>query len=266
MGDEGLLTADNPPAGGEVTDIFASVARDARFSNDGNDKLARFKDDPALLATSYLEQEKMNSGRVKMPTDASTPDEKSAFYQKMGRPDNAEGYTLPQLADGQAFDDAFLGSMRTVAHESGVSDKQFGGLMEKYMAYQEQVEDAKIAASNAEAETTTQELQKEWVGDYDKNLEISKRALRELVPEAIKDDFVKLLTDKDLVNNLVFIKGLYSIGAKMLDDTLEKGTPLKKEEGDYVPKYVNSPTMYKNDESEEGMKARAYFAKRDIEV
>ena len=220
----------------------------------------------AGVATSYLEMQNKAGTSINMPTDASTPDEKSAFYQKMGRPDNAEGYTLPQLTEGQVFDDAFLGSMRTVAHESGVSDKQFGGLMEKYMAYQEQIEDAKIAASNAEAETTTQELQKEWVGDYDKNMEISKRALRELVPEAIKDDFVKLLMDKDLVNNLVFIKGLYSIGAKMLDDTLEKGTPPKKEEGDYVPKYVNSPEMYKNDDSEDGIKAKAYFKQRDIEV
>jgi hypothetical protein len=260
MAEEGLLTE------GSV-DIFESVSRDVRFSNDGNDKLARFKDDPALLANSYLEQEKINSGKVKMPTDASTPEEKSAFYQKMGRPDNAEGYTLPQLAEGKAYDDAFLGEMKTAAHESGVSDSQFGGLIERYLAHESQMAEAKLAASNAEAETTAQALQKEWIGDYDKNLEISKRAIRELVPEGIRDDFVKLISDKDLDNNLIFIKGLHSIGAKLMDDSLVTGTTAKKEEeGAYVPQYVNSPTMYRNDESEEGMKAKAYFKAKGIDV
>ena len=160
--DGGLLTADNPAAEtGDSTDIFASVSRDVRFSNDGNDKLARFKDNPALLASSYLEQEKMNSGRVNMPTDTSTPEEKGAFYQKLGRPDNAEGYNLPALPEGQNYNEDLINTMRGVAFESGVSDSQFSGLVAKFAEAQGAASEAQLAANNAESETTIAELQTE---------------------------------------------------------------------------------------------------------
>jgi len=253
---DGLLTADNPPASGE--NWKDSVAKEVRFSADGNDKLARFEN-PGSLAMSYLEMEKMASGKVKLPTDASAPEDVSAFYQKLGRPDSAEGYTLPQLAEGQVFDEAFLGEMRTVAHEAGVTDKQFGGLLAKYIGIQAQTQEAQLAADNAEAETTTQALQKEWVGDYDKNLEISKRALRELVPDEMKDQLVGLMTEKNLDNNVLFIKFLHSVGAKTLDDSYVKGDKIPEKKDDYQPKYINSPEQYRNDETEEGAKARTWF-------
>ena len=264
---DGLLTEDNPAAvTGDGTDIFASVAKESRFSNDGNDKLARFKDNPGLLATSYLEQEKMNSGRVKMPTDTSTDEERGAFYQKLGRPDNAEGYNLPALPEGQDYNDELINTMRGVAFESGVSDSQFSGLVAKFTEAQGAAAEAQAAANNAESETTVSELQTEWQGDYEKNLEVSKRALRELVPDDMKEPLINLITEKNLDNNKLFVKFLHSIGAKTLDDTFIKGDKVTPSPDDYVPKYVNSPSMYKNDESEEGMKAKAYFAAKGIDV
>ena len=109
--------------------------------------------------------------------------------------------------------------------------------------------------------TTVEQLQKDWVGDYDKNLEVSKRTLRELVPDDLKEPLVELMKEKNLDNNIVWIKALQSIGAKMLDDTYVKGDPPKGDKGDvdYIPKYINSPEQYKNDETEEGAKARAWF-------
>jgi hypothetical protein len=266
---EGLLTADNSPATGETTegvaDIFASVPREARFSADGNDKLARFTD-AGSLANSYLEMEKMASGKVKIPTDQSTPEELSAFYQKLGRPDSVEGYNLPPLPEGQEYDTELIGTMRDIAFESGVSDSQFSGLVARFVEAQGAAAEAQLASQNIEAENTVSELQTEWQGDYDKNLEVSKRALRELVPEDMKDDLVNLITEKNLDNNKMFVKFLHSVGAKMLDDTLVKGDQIKPEVDDYVPKYVNSPDMYKNDESEDGQKARAYFSAKGIAI
>ena len=260
---EGLLTesTENSSQTSGETNWKDSVAKEVRFSADGNDKLARFEN-PGSLATSYLEMEKMASGKVKMPTDTSAPEEVSAFYQKLGRPDNAEGYTLPQLTEGQTFDEAFLGEMRTVAHDSGVTDKQFSGLIAKYMAVEAQAQEAQLAAENAEAETTTQALQKEWVGDYDKNMEISRRALRELVPDEMKDPLVALMTEKNLDNNSLFIKFLHSVGAKTLDDTYIKGEKVPEKIDDYVPKSPNSPEQYGNADDEDSVKARAYFRAR----
>ena len=41
---------------------------------------------------------------------------------------------------------------------------------------------------------------------------------------------------------------------------------VKETKDDYIPKYVNSPGMYKNDDSEDGAKAKAYFSKRGITI
>ncbi len=262
MAEEGLLTStDNPPAGEATGDIFASVAKEVRFSGDGNDKLARFTD-ASSLATSYLELEKMDSGKVKMPTDASTPEEKSAFYQKIGRPDNVEGYNLPALAEGQEYDKELVSTMQAVAFEAGVSDTQFSGLVSKFVEAQTAQAAAQLAAQNQEAEATIKDLQTEWGGDYDKNLEVSKRALREMVPDGMKEDLVNLITEKNLDNNKLFVKFLHNIGSKTLDDTFEKGERVVEKADDYSPKYPNSPEMYRNGDDEESTKGRAWHTKQ----
>ena len=256
----GLLTADNPTT--DTADIFASVPKEVRFGADGTDKLAKFTGDAGSLGKSYLELQSMESGRVKMPTDTSTPEEKSAFYQKLGRPDNVEGYNLPALAEGQEYDTELINTMRGIAFESGVSDSQFSGLVSKFVEAQATAEASRLAASNAEAEATIKDLQTEWGGEYDKNLEVSKRALRELVPDDMKDELVSLITEKNLDNNKLFVKFLQSIGSKTLDDTFVKGERVEGEKDDYIPKYRNSPEMYRNGEDEETTKGRAWHTKQ----
>jgi hypothetical protein len=260
MADEGLLTADNPPVTGETTDIFASVPKELRFSKEGNDKLARFTD-PASLAKSFLEIEKMESGRVKIPTETSTEEERSNFYKKIGRPDSVEGYNLPQLPEGQAYDENLINTMRGIAFDSGVSDSQFNGLVSKFVEAQTAAQEARLVAENAEADATIKDLQTEWGQDYEKNLEVSKRALRELVPEDMKDDLVNIITEKNLDNNKLFIKFLQNVGEKMLDDSFVRGERSQPEDDDYTPKYPNSPEQYRNDDTEEGVKARSWFTK-----
>lgn len=250
----GLLTADNPVV--EGTDIFASVPKEVRFSAEGNDKLARFTD-AASLANSYLELEKMDSGKIKMPTDASTAEEKSAFYQKLGRPDNVEGYGQLQgenLSDG---DKAYYGAIANAAHAKGIPTEAFQGMIQAHNEYQ----DAKM---NADTNATEELLQGEWSGDYDKNLEIVERVFRETEGGT---DFKSWFNSVGGGRNAMALKWILEQGKTTMDDTFVKGDPPKKAEvGDYVPKYVNSPSMYKNDESEEGVKARAFFAAKGIEV
>jgi hypothetical protein len=260
---EGLLTdtVDNSSqTSGE--DVFASIPKELRFSGDGNDKLAKFGGDNVAMATSYLELQNLDSGKVKMPNDASTPEEKSAFYQKMGRPDNVEGYNLPQLAEGQEYDTELVNTMREIAFESGVSDNQFSGLVAKFVEAQGAQAEAQVVANNAEADATVKDLQTEWGADYEKNLEVSKRALRELVPDDMQGDLINLITEKNLDNNKLFVKFLQSVGSKTLDDTFVKGERVVEEPDNYVPKYRNSPEMYRNGDDEEASKGRAWHTKQ----
>ena len=245
MSEDGLLTADNP-----TTESWHSQENGEFIGNKG----WKSADD---AVASYRELEKSMGGRVKMPGEESTPEEVSAFYQKLGRPDESSGYSKPDLSEGQTLDEEFYGQMATIAHQNGVSDKQFKGFIDEYVNMQNSKAESRLADENRESETTVAELNKEWGGDFEKNIETSKRAF-ELVPEGIREEYMALIKEKNLDNNLIFIKGQQAIGAQMLDDTLVKGD-LPKGEADYVPQHKNSPEMYQFGEGEESDKARAYF-------
>ena len=246
MADEGLLT--------ETTSWMEGISEENR------EGVKDFTSRDAL-AKGYGALFQKMGGQVKMPDDQTSDEDRSAFYQKLGRPEKADGYSRPDLAEGEQFDEAFLTEMAAVAHAEGISDKQFRSLIDRYIAREGQVAEAKVASENAETDAVQKQLHEEWGGDYEKNLEISKRALRELVPADMKDAFVALIVDKNLDNNFLFIKAFHSVGSKMMDDTLVKGELPKAEPG-YKPANVNSPEMYANGESEECIKARAYFTAR----
>lgn len=251
---EGLLTEDNPAAAGE-TDIWADVPKETRFSAEGNDKLARFTD-PASLANSYLEMEKMASGRVKMPTDESQADEINAFYQKLPAqlraPTNAEGYALPEVGEGQEVDTEFFGAMKTAAFAGNVPASSFGGIVKAYTEFTE-------ARINADVNATEETLQKDWAGDYKANIETVERVFRELPGEAGGDEFKKWFVNAGGGRNVTAMKALLEIGKTTLNDTLEKGDPPKGPDPDFTPKYPNSAEQYNNGDDEESVKSRAWF-------
>jgi hypothetical protein len=153
--------------------------------------------------------------------------------------------------------------MRGIAFESGVSDSQFGGLVAKFVEAQGAAEAAKLVAQNAEAETTISELQTEWGSDYDKNIEVSRRALKELIPDGMDENaLIALIEEKNLDNNKNFVKFLQNIGAKILDDNYVKGERVPEKTDDFMPKYPKSPEMYRNGDDDESVKGRAWHTKQ----
>lgn len=262
----GLLTG-NPTAEPAATSVATdtapaatnwrdSVPSELRYSKEGNDKLARFSDE-ASLAKSFLELEKMDSGKVKLPGEDSTPEERSAFFQKLGKPEAIDGYELPELAEGEAYDEPMMNAIKQYAFDNDIPKDMFSGMVNAYM------QEAN-AAMDRQATATEDALKQEWAADYDKNMEISRRALRELAPEEITEPLIAEIARANIDNSEPFVKFLYAVGSKMLDDTLVRGGQVNQDDG-YVPKYVSSPEMYRNDESEEGQKARAYFDKNGIQ-
>ena len=250
--DAGLLTgtADNPAPAADAGNWKDGVAKELRFSADGNDKLSKF-DDPTAMATSYIELQNHSSSMVKMPGEDAEADEVSAFYQKLGKPETVEGYTLPDLAEGEAYDPIMMDAVKNYAFEKHMSNDHLKGIIE---VYHEQAEAAQIR----EAEATTESLQKDWNTNYDGNIEVSRRALRELVPEDMRDSFVETLTRHNLDNNETFIRAFHAIGKQMLDDTIVKGDPAKPKE-EFIPSSPNSPDMYARGDDEASAKAREYF-------
>lgn len=217
------------------------------------------------LAKGYIELERNMGSKVNMPGENATPEERSAFYGKIGRPDEAKGYELPQLEEGEAYNEELMGSLTQAAFDAGVSKQQFSALAEKYMEMQAAEKIATQEADDAEYERHRDEgdkiLHQLMGANYDKNMEFSKRAYTEYAnPE------LRAILDQDkyssLKNEPEFIKMWLKVGEKQMNDTFVKGDLPDPPDNNYVPTHAKSPEMYKNGEDEDSKKARAYFIAR----
>lgn len=215
------------------------------------------------LAKGYTELYSKLGSYTKLPTEESTPEEKSAFYNKQGRPETPEGYTLPELPEGKEYDQELLGGMRTIAHEAGITDNQFKKMIERYLGIESQRTEA-ARDEKARAELESERLLKEkWGAEYPANAALVQRACDELIEDnELHDAFAALIEEKGLKNNPVFAEVFCGIGQKMLDDTFVKSEGQAAREEEYVPEYPNDPDMYRSGDSEKCKKARAYFEKQ----
>ena len=240
---------DNPVA----TDWRSGIAEEDRST------VARF-DSVGSLAKGYKDLYSDYSGRVKLPTDESTPEERSSFYTQCGRPETSDGYTRPELPEGKQYDEVLIGGMQTWAFDEGITDAQFSKGVERYLAIEGKKDEESDAQAEQVREITDRELKELWHVDHPKNIEIAQRAMRELVPGELGEKFKAVIEESGLGNNSVFIQAFHATGAKNLDDTLvtSDGAPPKREK-DYVPSHPNSPDMFAHGEDEESKKARAYF-------
>lgn len=240
---QGLLTEDPPATTPPETNWRDSVSEEHRS---GISKFGSVGE----LAKSYIELEGAMGSRIKVPAEDAPEEERSAFYNKLGRPENADGYELPEVPEGLQHDEEFEKTMRNIAYKAGAPKAQFLQLVKGYYEFLA----AKLHRSKEEGERT---LHEDWGADYDKNLEVAKRACTQFGGE----EFTKLLVDTGLGSNPTVVKTFLEIGKVNLDDSFVKGEPAKSKE-EFVPANVKSPEMYASGEDEYSKKARAYFEAR----
>lgn len=154
-------------------------------------------------------------GYVALPTEKSTPEELSAFYGKLGRPETADKY---ELAVPEGYDDSFPKAMAPIMFEAGLSQAQAAKLAEGWNGFisakAAEVEKAYHAAQDKEMA----ELQTEWGADYDKNEEIARQAARKYGLD--NDTLVKL---ERAMGSKALMNFMYKIGSTLMDAPI-KGT------------------------------------------
>lgn len=224
--------------------------------------------DKAGLAKGYSELYTKMGSYAKLPTDETPTEERSAFYNKLGRPDTPDGYKLPDLPDGKEYDKELIGGMRTIAHEAGVSDGQFRKMVERYLGIERQKAELAEGEKNRLAQENDGILKTKWGAEYPANSALVQRACDELIttPDGKRDSelhdaFSALIEEKGLKGNPVFAQVFCRLGQQMLDDTFVKGSgQVGSKDADYKPQYSNpgSADMYAAGDDEESKKARAW--------
>lgn len=126
---------------------------------------------------SYKNLEKMlgaeKAGRtVVVPGDGADEAEINAFYDKLGRPQEASKYDIP-MPEGS--DAAFVEAAKTWFHKAGLSPKQAKAVAEQWNEYVAGVTKSGTEATAAGLAKDQTDLQNQWGAAYDQNLALAQK-------------------------------------------------------------------------------------------
>jgi hypothetical protein len=175
-----------------------------------NATLQKFKD-VGGLSSSYLSMQEMLGSRVKVPTEESSDEERSDFYNKLGRPEAPDKYELQidERFSQNPSDQQKIQEFREQAFKQGFTNTQAQKAVDFYtdMINGSIIDqDAVMGQARITAETA---LKKEWgPTQYDKNLALSRRAFNRFAD----DDLKKFVNENGISNNIGMIKFLHKIG------------------------------------------------------
>lgn len=173
---------------------------------------------PLSVAKSYVELEKKMGdpdSLLRIPGEKATPEERDAFFTKLGRPAKLEEYEIAgedaKNPRAKAINDRF----RKVAFEHGVPKPALKALSAEMTAIASEFQgnkDGILAVPDAE-----QSLQAEWKSDYPLNLKKASLAARTLGG----DELLGLVNQSGLGANPVFLKALVKATAFFPAETMK---------------------------------------------
>ena len=183
--------------------------------------------DPEAVATKAFNLEKFlgadKAGRgVIVPKADSKLEEWSEFYRKVGGvPDSADGYKLSE----EFKSDPIFKSFAEHAHKSGMPPMFFEAAAQWYQQEMGALANKTITNYEASADKDIQALKSEWSGpEYDKNIEIGRRAARTFVPHETPEqlsDFIGKI--ESAIGTKETLKLWANIGASMGEHSFADG-------------------------------------------
>jgi hypothetical protein len=135
-----------------------------------------------------------------MPGKDATPEEWSAFYAQIGRPETPEGYELP-LPEGDTGE--FAKTMAPILHKHGVTAEQAKGLAADWnamvaaqVAEMDAADVAHATAMNVKNTAEAAELKNEWGQAHDANMHFAKLAVQQFMPTDKAGDVIAAIESK----------------------------------------------------------------------
>jgi len=191
-----------------------SISEDYR--NDPN--IEKFTEIDAL-AKSYINATKMiGQDKVVIPNNNSTEDQWNEVYEKLGRPESADKYSLDVKSEVVNFDDTAIKSFAEQSHKLGLNNKQAQGILEFYKNNMEgTAQQSKIDTETAQSQAE-QELRQEWGRDFEgKVKQAGALAKANINPEVLD---MTLSNGTRLGDHPEIIKGFAKIAGMMSEDKI----------------------------------------------
>ena len=181
---------------------------------------AQFKE-PSEAWAKFDALLKAEGSMVTIPGEGAKPEEVAAFYSKLGRPENVDGYKITKPADlpeGIPYDPAIEAEFKKFAHAQNLTASQAEKLYGWYYGLVKNghaSEQARLEKAQGEA---IDKLKTDWGAKFDGNKEIAIRAFKSFGNEETAALLEKQIDGVKLGDHPAFIKWFHSIGTKIMDD------------------------------------------------
>jgi hypothetical protein len=214
-----VAKSDTPVSPTTETQPVAKTWKEAiseEFRNDPN--IEKFTEIDAL-AKSYINATQMiGKDKVAVPNKNSTDDQWNEVYDKLGRPESADKYTLNAKSEVVPIDDNAIKQFAENAHQLGLNNKQAQGILEFYKNNMEgMAHQAKVDTETAQAQST-QELRQEWGREFDTNIKKAGALAKANMNPEILD--MQLKDGMRLGDHPEIIKGFAKIAGMMSEDKI----------------------------------------------
>ena len=186
------------------------------FRNDPN--IEKFTEIDAL-AKSYINATQMiGKDKVAVPNKNSTDDQWNEVYDKLGRPESADKYSLNAKSEVVPIDEQAIKQFAENAHQLGLNNKQAQGILEFYKNNMEgMAKQAKVDTETAQAQST-QQLRQEWGREFDTNIKKAEALAKANMNPEILD--MQLKDGMRLGDHPEIIKGFAKIAGMMSEDKI----------------------------------------------
>lgn len=140
----------------------------------------------------FVGAEKAGRGVV-LPKSDAPADEWRNIFSKMGVPEKADGYTIPETS----ADDPIMASFREYAHSAKMPPVLFNDVIDWYnkeiVAKAQDSDQRQQSEWERQAESELNEVRQEWGQDYDKKTELGRRAARQFIPHESAEQLEEIL-------------------------------------------------------------------------
>jgi len=186
-----------------------------------------FRSDPNIekfteidaLAKSYINATKMiGQDKVAVPNKNSTEDQWNEVYDKLGRPESADKYSLNVKSDIVPMEETSIKQFAENAHKLGLNQKQAEGILDFYKTNMEgMAQQSKVDTETAQAQSA-QELRQEWGREFDTNIKKAGALAKANMNAEVLD--MELKNGMRLGDHPEIIKGFAKIAGMMSEDNM----------------------------------------------
>ena len=214
-----VAKSDTPVSPTAETQPVAKTWKEAiseEFRNDPN--IEKFTEIDAL-AKSYINATQMiGKDKVAVPNKNSTEDQWNEVYDKLGRPESADKYSLNAKSEVVPIDDNAIKQFAENAHQLGLNNKQAQGILEFYKNNMEgMAQQAKVDTETAQVQSE-QQLRQEWGREFESNVKKAGALAKANMNPEILD--MQLKDGMRLGDHPEIIKGFAKIAGMMSEDKI----------------------------------------------